>query len=228
MCVLAWSVRALPLPAQLSLLCCTHVTGLETGTLGCRTSFWALESWQGWPAQALTKEEMHRGRSVKGHGTSQSGLSFPQSSSHCRLPWQSPLYPQPPLSLDMTPPPEPSPPRPCLSSRKPSRAASPWSQWSGPIRASCELSLGGRERGELGAGAGSQEREAQGNPRAPRPRVCSLSPVATPPGSCPAVPGVRGALGLGQNLRRAESGDFRAGKVSGPAPEGSELRPVSE
>ena len=51
MCVLAWLVRALPVPAQLSLLCCAHFTGLETGTLGCRTSFWALESWQGWLAQ---------------------------------------------------------------------------------------------------------------------------------------------------------------------------------
>ena len=160
---------------------------------------------------------MHRGHSVRGHGTSQSGLSFPQSSSHCRLPWQSPLYPQPLLSLDMTPPPEPSPPRRWLSSRKPSRAASPWSQWSGPIRASCELSLGGRERGELGAGAGSQEREAQGNPRAPRavcaPCLCGHTAWVL---SCRSWGA--GSPGLGQNLRRAGCGNFRAGKVSGPAP----------
>ena len=54
---------------------------------------------------------MHRGGSGRGHGSSQGGLSFPHSSSNRQLPWQSPLYPQPPLSLDMTRPPEPSPPR---------------------------------------------------------------------------------------------------------------------
>lgn len=40
MCVLVWLACALPLPAQLSLLCCAHFTGLETETLGCWTSFW--------------------------------------------------------------------------------------------------------------------------------------------------------------------------------------------
>lgn len=50
------------------------------------------------------------------------------------------------------------------------------------------------------------------------------APVATLPGPWPTVPGVRGALGLGQNLRRAEVGGFQSRKGSGPAPEGSALR----
>lgn len=50
-CVLVCLARARPLPAQLSLLCCAHFTGLEAGTLGCRTSFWGWESRQGWLAQ---------------------------------------------------------------------------------------------------------------------------------------------------------------------------------
>lgn len=50
------------------------------------------------------------------------------------------------------------------------------------------------------------------------------APVATLPGPWPTVPGVRGALGLGQNLRRAEVGGFQSRKGSGPAPEGSVLR----
>lgn len=57
---------------------------------------------------------MRRGGSGRGRGPSQGGLSFPHSSSYCQLPWQSPLYPQPPLSLDMIRPLEPSPPRPWL------------------------------------------------------------------------------------------------------------------
>ena len=47
--------------------------------------------------------------------------------------------------------------------------------------------------------------------------LCVLPvPVATPPGPWPATPGVRGALGFGQNLRRAEVGGFQSRKGSGP------------
>ena len=102
------------------------------------------------------------------------------------------------------------------SSRKPSRAASPWSQWSGPIRASCELSLGDKEGDDLGAGDRRPGEGSPGNPTHPWALCVLLAPVATRPGPWPATPEVRRALGLGQNLRRAEVGGFQSRKGSGP------------
>ena len=49
---------------------------------------------------------MHRGGSGRGHGPSQGGLSFPLSAPLAVTPLSSTA-----LSLDMTCPPEPSPPR---------------------------------------------------------------------------------------------------------------------
>ena len=62
---------------------------------------------------------------------------------------------------------------------------------------------------------GSQEREAQGTPMHPWALCVLPAPVATPPGSCPALPGVRGALGLGQNLRRERWGISEQGRAGG-------------
>ena len=214
-CVLVCLARARPLPAQLSLLCCAHFTGLEAGTLGCRTSFWGWESRQGWLAQG----------SYQG-GDAQRLL--------CPGAWDQPgRAVLPTIFLPLSPPLAVTPlplTAPQLEHDPSSRAFSSQTlalfqeafqgclalvSVVGASRASCELSLGDRETGELGAGVGSQEREAQGTPMHPWALCVLPAPVATPPGSCPALPGVRGALGLGQNLRRERWGISEQGRAGG-------------